>query len=290
MAAAMVLATLIGLGQPAPENPDALSWEELDEPEAPAPTDAAPPAEAAPPTEAQPPAEAQPAPEGAPAEAAPPTEAQPPAEQPPAEEPGEAPPVEAAEPEPTEDTPPETAVEFTPNEPEEELAVLQPPGTETTPRKKRPSLYGRLWAGPVIGFGSNLFAIGASATYFVIPHIGVGADLVNVFRWGPDNNFYEFQLTPQATLLMLPRRRFSPYFWAGFGLDTFNQGLGTYGRWVTGGGFIMLLGRRIVLRLGVEFDGRVPEREWNQNFTCGPFRGNCTVGVSPVIGLSIPFG
>lgn len=288
MAAAILLATLIGLGEPVPDNPDGLQWEELDQPEAPAPEEAPPPAEATPPEEAQPPAEEPPPPEGEPTTE---SAAPPPEEAPEATPPEEAAP-EVAEPppEPVAEEPPETAVEFTPSEPEEELAVLQPPGTETTPRKRRPSLYGRLWAGPVIGFGANLFAIGASATYFVIPHIGVGADLVNVFRWGPNNNFYEFQLTPQATFLMLPRRRFSPYLWAGFGLDTFNQGLGTYGRWVTGGGFIMLLGPRIVLRLGVEFDGRVPEREWNQNFTCGPFRSNCTIGVSPVIGLSIPFG
>ncbi len=288
MAAAILLATLIGLGEPVPDSPDPLQWEELEQPEAPTPGDAPPPSEAAPPVEGEPPAEERVPPEG---------EQSTGSDVPPPEEAGGATPPEGATPEATEpppapaaEEPRETAVEFTPSGPEEELAVLQPPGTETTPRKRRPSLYGRLWAGPVIGFGANLFAIGASATYFVIPHIGVGAELVNVFRWGPNNNFYEFQLTPQATFLMLPRRRFSPYAWAGFGLDTFNQGLGTYGRWVTGGGFIMLLGQRVVLRLGVEFDGRVPEREWNQNFTCGPFRSNCTIGVSPVIGISIPFG
>lgn len=266
MAAAILLATLIGLGEPVPENPDGLQWEELDQPEAP------PPAEAPTPAEAQP-VEEQPAPDDAQ-----PTESSPPPE------------VAEPTPEPAAQEPPETATQFTPSEPEEELAVLQPPGAEDTARRRRPSLYGRLWAGPVIGFGANLFAVGVSATYFVIPHIGLGGDLVNVFRWGSNNGFYEFQLTPHATFLMLPRLRFSPYFWAGFGLDTFNKGLGTYGRWVTGGGFIMLLGSRTVLRLGVEFDGRVPERKWNQNFACGPFRGNCTVGISPVIGLSFPFG
>lgn len=290
MSAAIIIAAWVGLTQPAPDNPDAMQWEELDEPEAPAPSeapsDAAPPAATAPPTEAT-----------APTETPPPTETSPPAE--PSD--GTPPPTETApaEPEPAEDAaqvepaaqpdPQPTAVEFTPAEPESEIAELQPPSGSTV-KSKPDSIYGRLWAGPVIGAGGSLFAIGASATYFIVPYFGLGGELVNVFSWDPDGSYYEFQLTPQATLLMLPRRKLSPLFWGGFGLDTFNKGLGTYGRWTAGGGLIMLLGQRIILTVGVEVDGRVPAREWNQTFTCGPIRGNCTMGIGPALGLSIPFG
>lgn len=278
MFAAIVIAAWATLAPPAPSNPDAMQWEELDPPEAPAPSEAQPPAEAAPsesapPTDAAPPAE--PAAEADPATETEPTE-----------------PTEAVEPppEPTEPPAPEpNEVEFTPAEPEYEIADLQPPG-DPKARSKPDSLYGRLWAGPVIGAGPSQFAIGASATYFIIPHVGLGGELVNVFSWDSAGSYYEFQLTPQATLLMLPRRRFSPLAWGGFGLDTFNKGLGTYGRWTAGAGFIMLLGRRIILTIGVEVDGRVPTREWNRTFTCGPIRGNCTMGIGPALGISIPFG
>lgn len=285
MSGTLLFATLIGLAQPAPTNPDAMQWEELDEPEpedapapAPAPEDAAPApapedAASAPEATAPPPEEAgteTPTPE----DAAPPA-AEPAPEQPPTEEPAE----------------PETAVEFTPPPPpEEELSTLQPPAGDNRGRRRRESLYGKLWAGPVIGGGRNAFAIGASATYFVVPWVGVGAELVNVFNWDPAGGFYEFQFTPQVTLLMLPRLRFSPVAWGGFGVDTFNKDLGTYGRWTGGGGFIMLLGRSLILTLGVDIDGRVPQSRWNKTFTCGPIRSNCTVGIGPVIGISIPFG
>ena len=289
MSAAIIIAAWVSLAPPSPSNPDAMSWEELDEPEDPAPSETAPPpAETAPPADAStPPAEDPPS-----AEATPPAEPSE-GEAPPPEaapEPTPAPTVEAApvepEPEPAAEA---TAVEFTPAEPESEIAELQPPGDSTTKRKPD-SLYGRLWAGPVIGAGGSLFAIGASATYFLVPYFGLGGELVNVFSWDPAGSYYEFQLTPQATVLMLPRRRVSPLFWGGFGLDTFNKGLGTYGRWTAGGGLIMLLGRRIILTVGVEVDGRVPAREWNQTFTCGPIRGNCTMGIGPSLGISIPFG
>ncbi|MGH1343866.1 MAG: hypothetical protein ACRBN8_20075 [Nannocystales bacterium] len=281
MSAAIIIAAWVGLAPPAPSNPDAMQWEELDDPDAPAPAEATPPVEAAPPAEATPPAEASP-PEGSPEGEVPPTEAAPAEPSPTEASPAPVLPPRQPEPEPA-------AVEFTPTEPKSEIAELQPPG-DSEGRRKPDSLYGRFWAGPVIGAGGSLFAIGASATYFVIPHIGLGAELVNVFSWDPQGSYYEFQLTPQATFLMLPRRRLSPLFWGGFGLDTFNKGLGTYGRWSAGGGLIMLLGRRFMLTVGVEVDGRVPTRKWNQTFTCGPVRGNCTMGIGPALGISIPFG
>lgn len=263
MSGTLLFATLVAVAQPAPEeapaettDPDALNWEDLEEPEAPAPEAAPSEAETTTPEDAT--------------EPAPPAEAVPP------------------EPEPEE---PETSVEFTPApEPERQLAELQPPGEEEN-RKRRPkSRYGRLWAGPVLGGGPNAIALGAAATYFVVPWIGLGAELVNVFSWDPAGSYYEFQFTPKATLLMLPQFRFSPIAWGGFGVDTFNKGLGTYGRWTGGGGFIMLLGSRLILTLGVNVDGRVPASRWNRTFACGLIRSNCTMGIGPVIGLSFPFG
>jgi len=291
MSAAIIIAAWVGLAPPAPSNPDAMQWEELDEPEAPAPSETAPPpAETAPPADTSTPtAEDPPAAEAAPPTDPPPGEAPPPETAPAEPTPAEpSPAVEAAplEPEPVAEP---TATPFTPAEPESEIAELQPPG-DSTAKHKPDSLYGRFWAGPVIGAGGSLFAIGASATYFLVPYFGLGGELVNVFSWHPDGSYYEFQLTPQATVLMLPRRRLSPLFWGGFGLDTFNKGLGTYGRWTAGGGLIMLLGQRIILTVGVEVDGRVPAREWNQTFTCGPIRGNCTMSIGPSLGISIPFG
>lgn len=292
MSAAIIIAAWVALAPPSPSNPDAMSWEELDEPEAPAPSETAPPpAETAPPADTTTPTAEDPPTEATPPAEPPEGDAAPPEAAPPELAPSEpSPAVEAApvEPEPEPVAEP-TAVEFTPAEPESEIAELQPPGDSTTKRKPD-SLYGRLWAGPVIGAGGSLFAIGASATYFLVPYFGLGGELVNVFSWDPAGSYYEFQLTPQATVLMLPRRRVSPLFWGGFGLDTFNKGLGTYGRWTAGGGLIMLLGRRIILTVGVEVDGRVPAREWNQTFTCGPIRGNCTMGIGPSLGISIPFG
>ena len=294
--AALLFVSMVGLAQPPAS----------ETPAPPAPSEpSSGPAEAEPPSpEPEPPAEpsaespaespAEPPAEPAPAEATPPTEAPPPAESefvsPPEPEPA---PEPTPEPESEFVSPP--ADESTPEPepepiPEEEIAVLQPPPIDDEPKKKkRPdSLYGRLWAGPVLGASQSSVAIGLSATYFVVPYLGLGAELVNVFAWDP--SYYEFQFTPQATLLMLPRRRFSPLFWGGFGVDTFNKGLGTYGRWTAGGGVIMMLGRRLILTVGVEVDGRVPESRWNRTFACGPFKKNCTMGIGPALGISIPFG
>ncbi len=281
--------SVLCLAAPA-DAPEEMQWEELDEPEAPAspepgeqPTPDAPPPGPAPP-------EAGPSSVEAPAEA--------PAQTPPAEpdpeatpeplpaqtSPAEAAPVIEREPDPPTEPEPEQEVS------EREIAGLEPPASPELSRREKPSLYGRLWAGPVLGAGRNLIALGASATYFIIPYFGLGAELVNVFRWGPFDSYYEFQFTPRATVLLLPRRRVSPLFWGGFGVDTFNKDLGTYGRWTTGGGLIMLLGRRVILTVGVEFDGRVPKARWNRTFACGPIAGDCTIGIGPALGLAIPFG
>lgn len=279
MYAAILLVSLVGHSQPEAPPPEAAP------PEAASPTEVAEPTEApsadvdAPATPEDPNAEAVP-------DVAPEPELAPtPAPAPTAEE------DEFVTPPEDEDPPPEPEPEPDPWDepaPEEEIATLQPAAPDRTKRPKPKSLYGRLWAGPVLGASSSSVALGASATYFVVPYVGVGAELVNVFAWSP--NYYEFQFTPQITLLALPRRRFSPIAWGGFGVDTFNKGLGTYGRWNAGGGFIMLLGRRMILTLGVEVDGRIPVSRWNDVFACGPFKSNCSMGIGPALGLAFPFG
>ncbi|MEM6293679.1 MAG: hypothetical protein AAGA54_20560 [Myxococcota bacterium] len=235
---------------------DDLEWEELEDPDAPAETAPAPaPSDAtAPDAPAQPDA---PSPAG-PAEAAPTMHR---------EQPTTPPPVEA--------------------EPEREIVELQPPAPAQYRPKRRPSLYGRTWVGPLILAGNRVFGFGVAATQFVVPWFGIGAEVLNVFHFDPLGDFFEFRFTPIATLLMLPRRRFSPLAWAGFGVDAFNKELGTYGRWAAGTGVVMLLGQRAMLQLGVEFDGRVPESRWNENFVCGPFRSNCSMSVAPQIGFTL---
>ncbi len=239
---------------------DDLEWEELEEPDAPAETAPAPAPYPAPRE-----AEAAPAPErsDAPKSAGP-------AEAVPAMSRAQSPPA----------PPTETA-------PERELVELQPPAPPKYRPKGRPSLYGRTWVGPLIVAGSRVFGFGFAATQFVVPWFGIGAEVLNVFHFDPQGNIFEFRLTPIATLLMLPRRRFSPLAWAGFGLDTFNKQLGTYGRWAAGTGVVMLVADRAMLQLGVEFDGRVPESRWNENFLCGPFRSNCSMSVAPQVGFTL---
>lgn len=193
------------------------------------------------------------------------------------------------EPEPTPEPDPEPTAE-----PATPPPSLQPPAPEpgAGPNWQRggDSYYGGTLVGPIIGAGRRTVAFGVGVTHFIVPHVGIGADLVNVIRWGSPGigTYYEFELTPIVTLLALPRRRFTPLIWGGFGFDVFSHKLGTYGRWVGGGGFAFTAGRLAIVTIGVEVDGRVPLSRWNANFTCGITRSNCSLGIRPVIGFSIP--
>lgn len=272
MRSLVALVLLWGASVAQPTNPDDLDWEELPEPEDVEPE--APSAEPVPPTpataETDPPASDEPSTSDDPTAVAEPTQADPTA----VAEPTQAESADSAPP---------------PNDPPPSLQPPAPePGASPNWQRGGDSYYGGTLVGPILGGGVRAVAFGVGATHFIVPHVGIGADLVNVIRWGNQGTYYEFEFTPIVTLLALPRRRFTPLIWGGFGLDVFNRQLGTYGRWVGGGGFAFKVGRRAIVTVGAEVDGRVPLSRWNANFTCGITRSNCSLGIQPVIGFAIP--
>ncbi|MCX4242401.1 hypothetical protein [Paraliomyxa miuraensis] len=161
---------------------------------------------------------------------------------------------------------------------------LQPPG----PRPSRPPpVFGPNWLtfGPILGRGA--IGLGVSYVRFVIPHLGVGADIEDVVYFGGDViNF--FHLTPKVTLMMLPYRRFSPLVQTGIGFAALSAGVGVYARWMAGLGFAMAF-NRFSMRIGADVWGLMPDSTFAQRVTCPLVSTPCSLGISPWIAVGRGF-
>jgi len=90
-------------------------------------------------------------------------------------------------------------------------------------------------------------------------------------------------------VLALPYRRLTPLLQAGFGGAFFNQGLGSYGRWVAGAGLALAFGR-FNMRAGVDVDGLVPDDRFvAEGFACTFTSSPCSLGIAPWLGFGFGF-
>lgn len=162
-------------------------------------------------------------------------------------------------------------------------------------REKKPFRYPPLWLSAGLGgsFGPGGYLnVGVDVTYFFLPRIGFGLEVGDLIIFDrPADDFNNIlTITPGVTLLAFPRLRFSPYTRAGLGPVVYNRGFGTLGRWLLGGGIVMKF-TRVFLNLGVDVSAQFPEDKYEDIWGgCVGLSSNCSLTVSPRIGIGISLG
>jgi hypothetical protein len=193
-----------------------------------------------------------------------------------------------AQPETT--APPEAELDATPE------PSLQPPAPE--PRRRHVRKGGRkkldpfppTWIGGGLIVGARAIGLSIDGARFVLPWLAVGVEIEDIVRWWDDGQVDNiFRLTPKLTAIVLPRRHFTPFLRTGFGGEFWTHGLGSYGRWVAGGGFMVRFRSRFMIGLGLDVVGRVPEKRWRQHFGCAISDTVCSLGLEPEISFGVGF-
>lgn len=126
--------------------------------------------------------------------------------------------------------------------------------------------------------GGGTLLVGGGLTYFAINNLGFGLHLRNFTTFLPSYlktanpgiekqiPTNEFSLTPGVMLVLYRNYRFSPYIHAGAGPVFFNHGRGVVGEWVAGPGFLIGLGRRLAINIGVSFSSRFPSEKCKEAY------------------------
>jgi len=206
-------------------------------------------------------------------------------------------------PDPYRDPEPEVQREPAP-EPASKPAPAEPATPMKTPseRELQPESQGAARGGPRLpnypatwfsagaGGGPNVVSIGLGVTQFVVPWVGVGLELRDDIIFNSPGTFNSFVATPTVTFLALPRRHFSPFARAGFGVNFYSAGLGVYGQWRAGGGFLIRFARRYSVDIGLEVGGNVPRDKWFRNFECDGGGEKCWLSYWPSVGFGVAFG
>ena len=134
------------------------------------------------------------------------------------------------------------------------------------------------------GGGSLLVAAGLS--YFVVNNLGFGLSLRNFTTFLPSSlkaDFpgiekqiptNEFSVIPGMTLVLYRSFRFSPYVAGGVGPVFLNHKRGVVGEWNAGPGFLLGIGRRMAIDIGVTFSMRFPGDKCDAAYSYAGTGGN----------------
>lgn len=160
------------------------------------------------------------------------------------------------------------------------LVALAPAAASARPFSTQPDdrPWGRGTLMPSFGLGGSFnrggggsLLLGAGLTYFAVNNLGVSLNLRNITTFLPSSlktefpgihkaiPTNEFTITPGLLFVLYRSLRFSPYIHGGVGPVFFNHGRGVVGEWVAGPGFLIGLGRRLAINIGVNFSSRFPK-------------------------------
>lgn len=166
---------------------------------------------------------------------------------------------------------------------------------------------------PSLGLGASfggdvsVVNIGLGARYFVVGGLGPGlsiSDTILIYDEDTRANFPGIEeQTPTNIVRILPNlqwvfvrtRWFSPYVIGGVGPEFYNNGGGTVGAWMAGGGALIGLGGPVFVDLGVQFNGVFPVEQCREAFTyrtagLSAELDSCSFTWGPRLGLTIAFG
>ncbi|MBL8976083.1 MAG: hypothetical protein JNK56_36095 [Myxococcales bacterium] len=135
------------------------------------------------------------------------------------------------------------------------------------------------------GGGGNLL-VAAGLNYFFVNNLGLGLQLRNFSTFLP--SYYkqdypgiekqiptnEFSMIPGVTVMLYRSYRFTPYLYGGVGPVFLNHKRGVVGEWNAGPGFLIGLGRRMALDLGVNFSMRFPGDKCDAAYSYNGSGGN----------------
>ena len=119
--------------------------------------------------------------------------------------------------------------------------------------------------------------------------MGAGLDIDNTVYIDSPFTFNVFDLTPTVTFLALPRYRISPIIRGGLGGTFVSHNLGAYGRWVTKGGAIARVAKRLVFSALAGVEGNLPDSRFRQNFRCMLTDRPCSLGLVVDLGVGLAF-
>lgn len=157
------------------------------------------------------------------------------------------------------------------------------------------------------GGGGNLL-VAAGLNYFFINNLGLGLQLRNFTTFLP--SYYksqypgiekqiptnEFSMIPGVTVMLYRSFRFTPYIYGGVGPVFLNHKRGVVGEWNAGPGFLIGIGRRMALDIGVNFSMRFPGEKcdaaysYNGDGSNAVFFGACGIRWGIRAGLVFGFG
>jgi hypothetical protein len=135
------------------------------------------------------------------------------------------------------------------------------------------------------GGGGNLL-VAAGLNYFVVNNLALGLNLRNFSTFLP--SYYkmdypgiekqiptnEFSMIPGVTVMLYRSYRFTPYIYAGVGPVFLNHKRGVVGEWNSGPGFLIGIGRRMALDIGVNFSMRFPGDKCDAAYSYNGSGGN----------------
>jgi hypothetical protein len=135
------------------------------------------------------------------------------------------------------------------------------------------------------GGGGNLL-VAAGLNYFVVNNLALGLQLRNFSTFLP--SYYkqdypgiekqiptnEFSMIPGVTVMLYRSFRFTPYIHGGVGPVFLNHKRGVVGEWNAGPGFLIGIGRRMALDIGVNFSMRFPGDKCDAAYSYNGSGGN----------------
>jgi hypothetical protein len=135
------------------------------------------------------------------------------------------------------------------------------------------------------GGGGNLL-VAAGLNYFFVNNLALGLQLRNFSTFLP--SYYkqdypgiekqiptnEFSMIPGVTVMLYRSFRFTPYIHGGVGPVFLNHKRGVVGEWNAGPGFLIGIGRRMALDIGVNFSMRFPGDKCDAAYSYNGSGGN----------------
>lgn len=172
---------------------------------------------------------------------------------------------------------------------------LQPAASDGIKPRRSRSVWGRYWVHA--GFLSGMYGVSTfyysggdlQGSYFFLSHLGASLEMA-VLTIGNFGVFHVFELTPELTIVALPRLPVTPVLSAGFGVSAFGDGRGSFGRWSTQAELRFALPWHITLGLGVDLSGLVPRDRLVDTFGYVGMWHTRSVHLRPGINLGGRFG
>ena len=135
------------------------------------------------------------------------------------------------------------------------------------------------------GGGGNLL-VAAGLNYFFVNNLALGLQLRNFSTFLP--SYYkqdypgiekqiptnEFSMIPGVTVMLYRSFRFTPYVHGGVGPVFLNHKRGVVGEWNAGPGFLIGIGRRMALDIGINFSMRFPGDKCDAAYSYNGSGGN----------------